>query len=591
MFEIYYTGAIILLMTVALVMEISKPSAIVFIALMALYLGGVVSMDVTFSGFSNHGMLTVGLLFVVAAALQSSTAFERTVESILGNGSSTVVRYLRLMFPVSLLSAFLNNTPVVASLIPVIKNWARKNDYSASKFLIPLSYAAILGGTLTLIGTSTNLVVHGLMLDHKMEGFGFFEMAQLGFPVVIIGTIYFSTLGYKFLPARKDILTQFGEQTREFVVALEVYPEYEHIGRTIEEANLRNLKGLYLFQIIRGNTRIAPVSPQERIKLNDRLFFTGMPETIYELQKTPGLHVMKDSKFDPQNIDSDKLKTYEVVISNSSPLIGETVKESNFRKKYNAVILGIHRSGERINRKVGEIELRPNDTLFLLAEKDFEKRWYHTTDFSLVSLSVDAYAKPRLKGNLALFLMALMIIAVGTGIVDSMLIAASLTAAAMILTRIISFHDARNSIDFDVLIVIASALGIGRALESSGLADVLANGLINLLYGNGILVLILGIFFLTSIYTELITNNAAAALMFPVALATANKIGVDPRPFMLIIAIAASASFSTPLGYQTNLMVYNPGGYKFRDFLQTGFTMNILVGLVVSFTAYFWFFN
>lgn len=591
MFEIYYTGAIILVMTIALIMEISKPSAIVFLALMALYLGDVVSMEESFSGFSNHGMLTVGVLFVVAAALQSSTAFERVVEKILGNGNSIIARYLRMMFPVSLLSAVLNNTPVVASLIPVIKKWAQKHGHNASKYLIPLSYAAILGGTLTLIGTSTNLVVHGLLLDHNMEGFGFFELAKIGFPVVIIGTFYFSFIGYRFLPERKDILTQFGERTREFVVALEVYPEYAHIGKTIEDANLRNLKGLYLFQVIRGNKRIAPVAPTERIKLNDRLFFTGLPETIYELQKTPGLHVMKDSKFDPQNIDSDKLKTYEAVISNSSPLIGETVKESNFRKKYNAVILGIHRSGERINRKVGEIELRPNDTLFLLAEKDFEKRWYHTMDFSLVSLSVDAYAKPRLKGNLALLFLALMIITVGTGLVKSMLIAASITAAAMILSRIISFHDARNAVDFDVLIVIASALGIGRALENSGLADVLANGLINSLYGNGIIVLTLGLFFITSLYTELITNNAAAALMFPVALATAHKIGVDPRPFMLTIAIAASASFSTPLGYQTNLMVYNPGGYKFRDFLQTGFTMNILVGFIVTFTVYLWFFN
>lgn len=589
MFEMYFTAAVILMMTIALVKELYRPSIILFFSLLVLCLGNVISIKEAFNGFSNHGMLTVAVLFVIAAALQSSTAFGKTMGKILGKGKSKS-RYIRLMLPVSFISAFLNNTPVVASLIPVIKKWSKDNDLPASKFLIPLSYAAIFGGLCTLIGTSTNLVVHGLLLDHGLEGFSFFELGKVGLPVAIIGIIYFALGGHRLLPKRKDIMTQFGEHTREFVVEMKVDRDYPNIGRSIEDANLRHLKGLYLFQIIRDEKDIAPVSPDEKIKINDRLFFVGLPDTIFELQKTPGLHIIKDPDFDLKNIDSDKVKTYETVISNSSPLIGQTVRDCDFRTKYNAVILGIHRSGERIKKKVGDIELQPNDTLFLLANKDFDQRWYNSRDFSLVSLSVDKYSKPKRKGQTALILVILMVLTAATGFAPSMLIAASVTAGLMLISNIISFNDAKNSIDFDVLLVIAAAFGVGKALENSGLADLAANHLINSLHGFGIIGIIAGVFFITSIYTELITNNAAAALMFPIALSTAQHLNVDPRAFMITIAIAASACFATPLGYQTNLMVYNPGGYKFTDFLKTGVAMNILVGIVATCIVYFLYF-
>lgn len=589
MFELYFTSAIIVFMTFALIKELHKPSVIVFGALIFLHIGGVLSLDETFTGFSNHGMLTVGVLFVVAGALQSATSFGNTIEKILGKKKSKSI-YFRLMFPVSFLSAFLNNTPIVASLIPVLKRWTKKNDLPVSKFLIPLSYAAILGGTCTLIGTSTNLVIHGLLLDHGMEGFSFFEIGKVGLPVALFSIFYFSLGGHFLLPKREDTISQFGENMREFMVEMKVHEEFPHLGKSIEDANLRHLKGLYLFQIIRDEVEIAPVSPKEKIFLNDTLFFIGLPDTIFELQKTSGLHIIKDIEFDLKNIDSDKLKTYEAVISNSSPLIGQTVRESGFRTKYDAVILGIHRTGKRISKKVGDIELQPNDTLFILAKKYFDRKWYNSHDFSLVSLSVDEYSKPKRKGNIALILMGLMVFAVATGLVKSMLIAASVTAGIMLLCKILSLRDAKKFIDFDVILVIASAFGIGKAIENAGIADLIANYLINSLDTFGIIGIIAGVFFITSIYTEFITNNAAAALMFPVALAIANKMGLDPKPIMITIAIAASSSFATPLGYQTNLMVYNPGGYKFTDFIKTGLIMNIMVGIIATLVVYFLFY-
>jgi di/tricarboxylate transporter len=587
--EIFFTSGVIILMTIALIKDLYKPSFILFATLIALHLGGIITLKDTLAGFSNEGMLTVAVLFVVAFALQSSSSFVFFIERLLGTKNNGFI-YFRLMLPVTFLSAFLNNTPIVASLIPVIKTWTKKNDLPASKFLIPLSYASILGGTCTLIGTSTNLVVHGLMRSEGYDGFSFFELGIVGLPIALIGILYFALIGKRFLPTRKDALVQLGESTREFVAEVKVEQKYPHVGKTIEDANLRHLKGLFLFQITRDGKDISSVSPDEKILLGDRLFFTGLPDTIYELLKTPGLTLVKDHEYDLQNLDSDKAKTFEAVISNYSPLVGQNVRNSKFRTKYNAVILAIHRDGHRINKKVGDIVFQPNDTLLILADGGFYEKWYHSTDFSLISPSISEYSKPQKKGNLALLLMALMITAVATGLIKSMFIAASITAGIMIVTNIVSLLDSKRAIDFDVLLTIASSFGIGKAVANSGLADLISHFLINSLDGFGVIAIIAGLFLITSFYTEIITNNAAAALIFPITLSTAVTMGVDPKPFMIVLAIAASSSFATPIGYQTNLMVYNPGGYRFADFLKTGIVMNVLVGVVLTVLIYLFYF-
>lgn len=580
MFEIYFTSAVIILMTAALVKEVYKASFIMFCALLLLYVGKINSLNDTLAGFSNEGMLTVAALYIVSGVLQSRTSFASAIEKILGNKFDGTI-YFRFMFPVTFISSFLDNTPVVASLIPVIKRWAKKNNFPASKFLIPLSYAAMLGGNCTLIGTSTNLVVHGMLLNHGLEGFSFFELTKIALPVAFICTTYFALIGYRLLPDRKDIIEQFAESVREFVVEVKVGEDYPFIDKTIENANLRHLKGLFLFQIMRDGNETANVSPDEIILLNDRLFFTGMPETIYDLLKTPGLHLIKDLEFDLKNIDSDKLNTFEAVVSNSSSLIGSTVRDSSFRTKYDAVILGIYRNGHRINKKVGDIRFQANDTLFILSKKEFDKKWHNSTNFSLVSSGINEYSKSRRKGNLALILMAAMILAVTAGFVQSMLIAACITAGIMIIANIISFKDATNFVDFDVILVIVSALGIGKAIENSGIADLLSHFITNSLGGYGVIGVVAGLYFLTTFFTEIVTNNVAAAFIFPIALSAATGMNLDPKPFIIIITIAASASFATPIGSQTNQMVYNPGGYKFTDFLKTGIIINVLVGIVV----------
>ena len=578
-FPFLYTLLLIVLMTIFLVKEIFDPDIVIFSTLLLLIVGRVITIDEAFVGFSNSGMLTVGCLFIVARALQETGILNQLGDIFLGNGEKSIsIKLLRFLFPVSAISAFFNNTPIVAMLIPVIRTWTRKNDYAVSKFLIPLSYAAILGGTCTLIGTSTNLVIHGLMIENGIGGMSFFEISKIGIPLMFIGVLIVSFVSHRLLPDRKEPIIELGDHTREFVIGLKVQSDYRYCGWSIEEAGLRHLKGLFLFQIERNQKIIAPIGHDEKIQVNDRLFFTGLPRTIIELQKTPGLMALKDTKFDLKNYDSDRVKTFEAVISPASPLIGYSVRESNFRGRYNAAILAIHRSGERIKKKVGDIVLRAGDTLLILARSDFLKDWYNSRDFYLVSESEKISSKPRWYSLFSLSILALMIVSMALNIVP-ILASVSIAAVILVMSKCITRQNARRSIEWHVLIIIASSFGIARALDNSGVAYFLASKLIILVGYFGILGILTGIYFMTSLYTELITNNAAAALLFPIALSAANQAGVDPRPFLIAVAIGASASFATPLGYQTNLMVYGPGGYKFKDFLKVGIPMNIVIGV------------
>lgn len=591
MFQMYYTAGVLLLLFLMLAKEFFKPAVVIFAALLLLVIGNVISIDEAFIGFANKGMITVAFLFIVSAALQASGLFQNAIRRLLGNTKTGKrARYIRLLFPVAGFSAFLNNTPIVASLIPIIKNWTKRNGLSSSKFLIPLSYAAILGGTCTLIGTSTNLIIHGMLLDKGLPGLSFFEITQIGLPVTLITLVFLALMGDTLLPDRKEVVTQLGESTREFVVEMKVGSEYPHTGKTIEQANLRHLQGLFLFQVSREGQVIAPVAPHEKIQKGDRLFFTGIPETIYELQKTPGLLSIKDSEFDIKNVDSDSLRTYEAVVSNTSPLIGQTVRDSQFRDRYNGVILAIHRSGSRVNKKVGDIVFKPTDTLFILAKKGFDEKWYHSKDFSLVSSSVEVYSKPQWKGNLALILLLLMVGVAALNILP-IILAAGITAILMIFLGIVNTSDAKKAVSWDVLLYIASSFGIAKALENSGLAEVMANGLVQALHQFGPIGIIAGLFFATTMFTWVVTNNAVAAIMFPVTLSIASMMHLDPRPFLLTLAVAASASFATPIGYQTNLMVYGPGGYRFKDFLKIGVPVSLLVGVIAVTTIYFLYFN
>ncbi len=589
-FEFWYTATLLLIMTVFLVKAWIEIEIVMFSVLLLLLIGKVVTLKEAFAGFSNEGLLTIALLFVVAGALENSGMINQITPAIFGSKRTAVWRkLLRMSLPMAALSAFINNIPQVAIFIPVIKSWAERNNYAPSKFLIPLSFSVILGGICTLIGTSTNLIVHGLMLEAGMEGVGFFEIAKVGIPVTLAGIMFISFFGDYLLPNRKEPLVELGDQTREFVIELKVTAEYKNIGKSIEDAGLRHLQGLFLFQIERPGEIIAPARPEEKIMLDDRLFFTGLPKTILELQKTPGLQLLKDSQFDLKNYDSEQMKTFECVVSSGSPLIGKTVRESNFRSAYAAVIIAIHRHGKRIANKIGDIILRPGDTLLLLAEKNFYKKWYNSKDFYLVARADTIPSKPPWRGYFSLVLFVAMIVLAALEILP-LLTAAGLAAIVLLLTRTVGGREAQNLIDWRVLIMIAMSFGIAAGVEKSGLAAAIANELVKLGRNFDVFGVMASVFITTSLCTTFVTNNAAAVMLFPIGISAAASIQADPRAFAITVMIAASSSFVNPISYQTNLMVYGPGGYKFIDFVKIGLPLQILYGVVAMILIYHFYF-
>ena len=589
-YQLEYTLLLLIIMSIVLVKEWLETEIVIFSTLILLMIGDVISVKEAFSGCSNEGMLTIGLLFVVAGALQTTGALSIFSNFLFGKSQTSITKkLLRILFPISSISAFLNNTPVVAILIPAVHQWTEKNNYAISKFLIPISYAAILGGMCTLIGTCTNLIVHGLLIENGQQGFGFFEISKITVPAAIVGLIYIVFFGHRFLPERKQPIVELGENTREFVVELKVTSEYENIGKTIEQAGLRHLKGLFLFQIERLGKIKSTARPGDEIKQDDRLFFTGLPKTILELQKTPGLQLKKDSSFDLKQYDSDEIKPYEAVISQSSPLVGENVRDSNFHEKYGAVIIAIHRNGFRLKKKIGDIILHSGDTLLILAESSFRKKWYYSNDFYLVSPAEEVSSKPKRKSYIAIGTFVTMILLVIFKILP-LITAAALAAITLITTRCITPADAKRIVDWRILIIISSAFGIAAGIMNSGLADKVASFINYICETHGIVIGLFVLYLITSLYNTIITSSATVAFAFPIALATANSLGIDVKPFAITVTIAAAASFATPISYQTNLMIYGPGGYKFKDFLKVGIPLQLLIGIVAGGLIYFFYF-
>lgn len=566
----------ILLISFILLIWKNAPADFVFVgALTAIMVMNLVPVREALVGFSNEGMLTVAALYVVALGLKETGAIQYVVQNLLGSRKGIRSSQLRMMGPVLGMSAFLNNTPIVASFIPALQQWCKTYRIPASKMMIPLSYAAILGGTCTLIGTSTNLIVNGLLIDYKDISLNIFEPIYVGLPMAAVGFGYILLAGERFLPDRSSGFDSF-ENTREYTIEM-LIPEGSGLGgHSIGEAGLRDLPGLYLIEIVRNERIIAAVEPEEILQTGDRLIFTGVVEAISDLQNMTGLHPATDQVFKLDAPRSER-NLVEAVIGPSNPLNGMSVKEGGFRNRYGAVIIAVSRDGERINKKVGDIRLQTGDILLLETARGFTKRFRSSNDFLLVSTLSENGQPDTSKAWIAGVILTGMVLLAALDIL-SMFKASFLAAGAMIITRCCKLSDARRSVDWTVLLVIASALGIGNALEVTGTAETLAGGFLGWLGAHPYAALI-GTYIATWLLTEMITNNAAAALIFPIAISLAASIGVSFMPFVMIIIFAASASFSTPIGYQTNLMVMGPGGYKFSDYVKFGLPLNIAVGI------------
>lgn len=542
--------------------------------LVILSITGVLTTGEAFAGFSNHGVLTVAAMFVVAAGIHSSGGVDLLVKNVLRHPKSVRLAQMRIGLPVALLSAFLNNTPVVATMIPAVRAWARQIDIPASKLMIPLSYSAILGGTLTLIGTSTNLVVNGQYQELTGNtGFSLFSITAVGLPVVVVGMLFIYFVFPKRLPDRQE-KTMFGN-VREFTLEVAVASDGPLVGQTVEEAGLRTFKQIYLIEIERGGAILPVVSSEEQLQGGDRLVFAGNTQAISEVLRVKGIVPSTNGK-PILTREHRERRLVEAVISPHSFCINQTVRDAQFRERYGAVVLAVARNGERLPGNLGTIKLKPGDTLLLEARPVFVSRQKYNKDFLLIS---DLGTEPprHQRAYLSWGILLVVVLAAAFGLM-SMLNAALLGAAAMMLTGCCSAQQAQKSLDPTVLLTIAASFALGNAMYKTGVAQWLADGLLLAGLGHPILLLFLT-YAVVWLLTESITNNAAAILMLPVVLELTQKASLNPEPFVLATMMAASASFSTPLGYQTNLMVYGPGGYRFTDFLKVGVPMSMLVGL------------
>jgi di/tricarboxylate transporter len=579
------TIAVILAMIVVLVRDTVAPAMAVFGANVALLIIGVIDVPQAIAGFANPAPMTVAALFVVARAVEKTGALQPLINATLGNGGSTPRVLGRLLVPTAGASAFLNNTPIVAMLAPQIANWAARRDVSASRYLMPISFATILGGTITVIGTSTNLVVSGLLEQSGYPAIGMFEITRIGLPVAIVGVLFLVLFSHVLLPERRTARRHFQDEFREFVVQMVVAPNGQLDGRTVEEGSLRHLQGVFLAEVRRREEVIAPARPDTVLLGGDRLTFVGRVDVVRDLQTMRGLVGAEQQH--TTGFDDESHTFFEVVVSGASSLAGKSLRETDFRNRFQAAVVAIHRAGERVNEKLGAVKLREGDTLLLLSDRGFAGRWRDGNEFLLVSHLGGSPPVSTHKAILVAVITAAIVTVAGIGLLP-MVHTALLGALLIVAFRVLTPTEARNALDIDVLVVIAASFGIGAAIEQSGLAGAIAGPLVGLNAWGPVAVLA-AVVLATVTLTELITNNAAVVLVYPIAIAVAINAGLDPRPFAIAITIAASASFLTPIGYQTNTMVYGLGGYRFTDFVRLGLPLTVVVvTAVIILVPMFW---
>ncbi len=566
--------------------ETFGPANVMLGAVILLLIVGIISPDEAFNGFGNSAPITVAALYVLARAVEKTGLLQPVLHALLGRREGGAGSLARLTISSAGASAFLNNTPLIAMLIPPVTDWAEKTGQSPSRYLMPLSYAVILGGVVTLIGTSTNLVVSGLLDAKTGTPMGMFEITPIGLPVAVAGLAVMILTARRLLPERRPARRDVEQSLREFSMGMIVVPGGPLDGLTVEDAGLRSLQGVFLAEIDRGEELIAPVASSTPLRGGDRLCFVGRVDQVVDLHAIRGLVSTEERHF--VGVDSARHTLFEAVVGVTSPLLGQTLKSANFRSVYQAAVMAIHRAGHRLNAKLGEVELKAGDTLVVLADPGFRQRYRDRNDFLLIS---QHGGNPPTAGRKAWFVALVLVFVVGVaglGLLP-MLQASLLGAAGLVAFGVLTAGEARNAIDLDVIIMVAASFGLGAAMENSGLAAVLADGIVSTFDGFGPLGVLFGIILATSLVTELITNNAAAALIFPIAWATATRIGADPRLFGIVVATMASTSFLTPIGYQTNTMVYGPGGYRFTDYTRLGAPVTIVVMVVILLVAKFWY--
>jgi di/tricarboxylate transporter len=578
--QAWLTLGVIGVIFAALIATETSTDVVLVGAVTVLMVAGVLTPKQALAGLSNEGIVTIAVLYVVVAGLEATGGNTIITERFLSRPNSVTGALTKMMFPVTFVSAFMNNTPVVAMFLPAVNDWAKKNRISVSKLMIPLSYAAVLSGTVTMISTATNLLVNGMLIEAKGRSMHMFELTWVGLPITVAGVLFVVAFNRWLLPDRRAAIEQFGD-TREYSVEMTVDPAGPLAGKTVEHAGLRQLPNAFLAEIEREGEIMPAVGPDVKLHANDRLVFVGAVGAVVDLQKIRGLKPATDQIF---KLDSPRERRclIEAVVSPRCPIIGMSIREGEFRSLYNAVVIAVARSGERINKKVGDIVLQAGDTLLVEAHPSFADTQRNSHHFYLVSRVEGSQPVNHERAFVAIAILLAMVFAASLTSLG-MLKSAMLASGAMLFTRCCTSGQARRSVEWKVILAVAAAFSLGGAVEKSGLATALAGTLTEMAGGSPMLSLA-AIYGGTLLLTELISHSAAVSLLFPIALGTAHNLGIDYMPFVAAVTVAGSLGFATPLGYQTHMMVYSPGGYRFTDFLRIGIPMDLLCWAIAMMT-------
>lgn len=547
---------------------------------------GLLTPEAAMGVFSNAGPIAVAAMFILSAALEKCGAIDMIAALLAKLPKMRLIFILPpLILTVALISAFINNTPVVVVFLPVVLSLARRMELPASKLLIPLSYASIFGGSCTLIGTSTNIIVSSIAADSGYEPFSMFELAAVGIPLFLAGGIYLTLFAGKLLPARETISSILSEEERrEYLLEAFIKEGSPEVGQKVEATRLGQVKRLRVAEILRHGVRLRGDLMTTELQAGDRLLLSLSPTALAKAQKTAGLDLRDILGEGLEQISMSEGVIVEAVVGPDSTLDGKTIGSLNFRQRYRMVPLAVHRRGQNLRTNFDRVPLSHGDTLLLLGTSEALDQLSDSEDLMLLNRPPVITEARKKKIPLILAVIAGVIISATTGVMP-IAAAAIIGCVILLLSRCLSTKEAYDSIQWPILFLIFAMLGVGASMEHTGTSAWLAEQLIHsvatfIAPGWQPLVLLAGVYLLTTTLTELLSNNAAAVLLATLAIGMAQTLQIDPRPFLIAIAVAASASFATPIGYQTNTYVYGVGGYRFADFARIGIPLNLLAFVI-----------
>ncbi|MBI4661489.1 MAG: SLC13 family permease [Verrucomicrobia bacterium] len=575
-----------------MVREKLTPDLVSMLALGVLLVAGILTPAEAFKVFSNDAVIAVACMFILSAALEQTGAIEsvgRRLNRWVGPSDWSVL--LVLLPIVAFLSAFINNTPVVVVFMPIMMSLAASRNLKPSRLLIPLSFVSILGGTCTLIGTSTNILVSSTAAQLGQPPLTMFELSQIGVPLAVVGLLYLLTVGRRLLPNRETLASLLSTtDSRQYLTEVVVVAQSPLIGKRLSDTPLKNLPNARVLEVIRGGETVAAPLSGLVLERGDRLRLTSVLSSVMEINALEGLEILPKATLGLEFVGAQKAVVVECVIGPRSDLIGHSIRETEFRRRYGAIVLAVHRQGTNLQEAFADVQLEYGDTLLIEGTEGSLRRLRESGDF-LFLMDVPHTLPRRSKQGWALMVVGL-VVALAALNVSSIATLAFLGAVAVVLLGCLDLEKAYDAVEWNVIFLIFGMLALGLALEKTKGTEIIANGILRGLGIWGPTVVLSAIVFLASLLTSFLSNNAVAVLLTPIAIQMGSALHLDPRPFLIAVIIGSSACFATPIGYQTNTLVYGAGGYLFRDFLKIGLPLNVVVWLLTTFLIpVFWPFN